>query len=80
MNLIEAENLIIDLKSILIDEYWGDIYCLLQNALLSEIDREYDVYIEYRGEFNFDLTKALIDYCKTKTITLAFSTHQIIIY
>ena len=80
MKLIEAENLTTDLKSTLTDEYWGDIYYLMQNALLLEADREYDVYVEYHGELNFDLTKILINYCKDKIITLAFQTHQIIIW
>ena len=80
MTFTEAENLVTDLKSILINEYWGDIYYLMQNALLPEVDQEYDIYVEYHGEFNFDLSKVLIDYCKDKTITFALQTYQIIIW
>ena len=80
MILNEAEQLVTNLKAILTDEYWGDIYYLTQDMSLPEAERGYDVYVEYHGEFNFDSAKVLMDYCKTKTVTLAFLTHQIIIY
>ena len=80
MTLNEAENLTTDLKALLTNEYWGHIYYLTQDMSLPEAERGYDVYVEYYGEFNFDLAKVLIDYCKTKTVTMAFLTHQMIIY
>ena len=76
----EAEQLVIELKVLLTDEYWGDIYFLTQDMSLPEAERGYDVYVEYHGEFDFDLSKVLVDYCKTKTVTIAFPTRQIIIY
>ena len=80
MKLIEAENLITDLKSTLTDEYWGDIYCLMQNALLPEADREYDVYVEIlTSDFDINRIAELINFIGTSyMITFAFYTKQII--
>ena len=80
MELEKAKKTIANLKAGLTDPFWGDIYYLLQNELLLKADWEYDVYIEYHGDFNLAHFGELLNLLGGLTYTLAIPTKQIIIW
>ena len=83
MKLIEAQELVNTLKNALFGEYWVHVYYLRQNGNLLEADWEYDVYVEYNGEFNIERFSELLNFIgelSGLTYTLAIPTHQIIIW
>ena len=80
MKLEKAKETVANLKASLVDPYWGHIYHLCQNGLLPEANREYDVYVEYSGDFNLDHFGELLNLLGGLTYTLAIPTHQIIIW
>jgi len=80
MKLIKAQETVKNLKDILTDKYWSDIYYTIQNESLPQEEREYDVYIEYNGEFDLNKMNMLITLFPTYTFTLALQTRQIIIW
>lgn len=81
MKLEEAEQIVSELKQRLVPSsigYWGDIYIQTQDNNLPPHEREYEIYIEYIGEFNFEEFKTLMEFLPKKTLTIAFPTRQII--
>ena len=80
MKLEKAKEISTNLKAFLTNSFWGDVYYLLQNQLLPEKDWEYDVYVEYHGEFNIERFSKLLNYLGGLTYTLAIPTRQIIIW
>ena len=83
MNFIKAENLVTDLKARYQDDvFFSDIYFSPQDMSLAEAEREYDVYIEYNGEFLIErVTQLIASFPQYVTaLTMAFSTRQLIIW
>lgn len=80
MKLQKAQEIVVNLKQTLTNPYWGDVYHLRQNGLLPEVDWEYDVYIEYHGEFDTARFAELLNLVGGLTYTIAISTRQIIIW
>lgn len=79
MKLLEAQETVSNLKNILTDAYWGDIYYLAQDESLTLESREYEVYIEYLGDLDINAVQRLITLLLGRTVTLAMGTRQIIV-
>jgi len=80
VKLEKAKETVANLKSALVDPYWGHVYHLLQNELLPKEDWEYDVYVEYNRDFNLEQVGKLINLLGGLTYTLAIPTRQIIVW
>lgn len=80
MKLDKAKGIVVTLQPFLVKPYWVHSYYLLQNALLPKENWEYDVYVEYNGEFDLEKFGELIGLLGGLTYTIAISTRQIIIW
>jgi hypothetical protein len=83
MKLEQAEILSNTLKQTLDrgdDKYWGDVYFIVNDESLPAEDRQYEVYIEYHGQFNLEEMPEILDLIGNQTYVVAQLTRQIIIW
>ena len=83
MELKKAQEMVAKLQQTLTrgeSEYWGDVYHVCQDESVPKEEREYEVCVEYHGEFILDRFGELLNLIGKLTYVVALPTRQIIIW